>query len=155
MNENPRHANVRFPPPVLALLHIAFALFLNWLVPFPTTYPHMLRWSGMFFVLAGLALAFLAVSRFRRAGTTLDPHSPVSALVTDGPYGFSRNPIYLGFMCTLIGLPLALGTYWGILLAPLFLLLINYLVIRYEEEYLESRFGESYSSYKSRVRRWL
>jgi protein-S-isoprenylcysteine O-methyltransferase Ste14 len=149
------HAQVRVPPPVLAFLHVLAALGLQWLVPFPADLPWQLRWLGILLASGGLALAFIAAWRFMAAGTTLDPHSPVSALVTQGPYRFSRNPIYLGFIFVVIGLPLALGTYWGIVTALLFVPLMNRMVIRHEESYLARRFGEEYTAYQSQSRRWL
>ena len=90
-----------------------------------------------------------------RANTSLDPHSPVSAVVTRGPYRFSRNPIYLGFICLLIGFPLAFSSFWGLILSPVLILSLNILVIKHEEDYLQRKFGEMYTSYKARVRRWL
>ena len=106
-------------------------------------------------VFAGLGFAFSAVSQFGKVRTTLDPHGSVSAIVTSGPYRFSRNPIYLGFVLTLIGLPLALGNAWGVVLSPLLMVSLYRLVIKHEEAYLEGKFKDVYSSYKSRVRRWL
>jgi protein-S-isoprenylcysteine O-methyltransferase Ste14 len=149
------HADVKIAPPVLTLIHIIAAFVLDWLIPLPAAMPRAVTWLGIFLVILGLMLAFSAVRQFINTHTTLDPHGSVTALVTDGPYRFSRNPIYLGFICTLIGIPLAFGTYWGILLSPLLILLMNQLVIRYEETYLERKFGNAYTSYKSRVRRWL
>jgi protein-S-isoprenylcysteine O-methyltransferase Ste14 len=96
-----------------------------------------------------------AVLAFRRARTTLDPYHPVSSIVTSGIYRFSRNPIYFGFLLMVIGIPLNTGTYWGIILAPIFILLCNKLVIEREETYLEEKFGKTYTSYMSSVRRWL
>jgi protein-S-isoprenylcysteine O-methyltransferase Ste14 len=61
----------------------------------------------------------------------------------------------LGFVCTLIGIPLALGTYWGAVLSPVLIPLMNNLVIGHEEAYLEKKFGSVYTNYKSRVRRWV
>jgi protein-S-isoprenylcysteine O-methyltransferase Ste14 len=90
-----------------------------------------------------------------RAQTTLDPHGSVSTIVTSGPYRFSRNPIYLGFLCLLIGFPFIFRNYWGLILSPLLIVLMNTLVIQHEEAYLEKKFGEAYTGYKSRVRRWL
>ena len=78
-----------------------------------------------------------------------------SQIVTTGIYGFTRNPIYLGFLLIVIGLPLNSGLIWGLLLAPLYILGMNRLVIEHEEAYLEKKFGEPYTSYRSRVRRWL
>jgi protein-S-isoprenylcysteine O-methyltransferase Ste14 len=54
-----------------------------------------------------------------------------------------------------IGLPLNSGLYWGIVLAPFYIFLVNRLIIQHEEAYLEKKFGKTYMSYTSRVRRWL
>ncbi|MCC6568788.1 MAG: isoprenylcysteine carboxylmethyltransferase family protein [Anaerolineales bacterium] len=70
-------------------------------------------------------------------------------------YRFTRNPIYLGMAFMLIGFPLAFGNVWGIPLVAAFIPLMNNLVIRHEEAYLEKKFGEACTGYKSRVRRWL
>ena len=149
------HADVKIHPPILILIHVAAAFLLNWLFPFPAGLPPMMEALGVMLVLAGLALAFLAVRQMRLAHTPLDPHGSVKAIVTSGPYRISRNPIYLGFACTLIGLPLALGTYWGAVLSPVLALGMTTLVIRHEEAYLQKKFGDEYARYKSRVRRWL
>ncbi|MFZ5903069.1 MAG: methyltransferase family protein [Chloroflexota bacterium] len=149
------HADVKIHPPVLTLLHVAAAFVLNWLIPFPAIMLQLVKSLGVVLVLGGLALAFMAVRQFHIAHTTLDPHGSVKTLVLNGPYRFSRNPIYLGFVCTLIGLPLALGTFWGAVLSPLLVLGLDSLVIRREEAYLEKKFGDEYAGYRSRVRRWL
>jgi len=149
------HADVKIAPPVLMLLHIIAAFILDWLIPFPIVMPQLMKWFGILLVLAGLALGFTAVRQLTRANTTLDPYHSVTAIVTDGPYRFTRNPIYLGFVCMLIGIPLAFGTYWGALLSPIFILLMNNLVIQHEEAYLEKKFGSVYANFKSRVRRWV
>ena len=157
MTRGQDHPNINrnIHPPVLLLIHVLAAFLLNWLLPFPFAFPKSLEWTGYVLVFGGLGFAFSAVNRFMKLHTTLDPHGSVSALVTSGPCRFSRNPIYLGFVCTLIGLPFALGNYWGAVLSPLLMMTLYWLVIRHEEAYLEKKFGDVYSSYKSRVRRWL
>ena len=155
MTEYKDHANVRIHPPVLLLIHIVAAFMLNWLSPLPFAFPKVLEWTGYVLVFAGLGLAVSAVNQFTKVHTTLDPHGSVNTIVTSGPYRFSRNPIYLGFVFILIGLPLALGNHWGAVLSPLFIVLMNALVIQHEEAYLEDKFKDMYTSYKSRVRRWL
>jgi len=131
------------------------AFLLNWLIPLPFVISKVVEWVGYLLVFAGLGFAFSAVNQFGKVHTTLDPHGSVSAIVTGGPYRFSRNPIYLGFVCTLIGLPLALGNVWGAVLSPLLIMSLYQLVIKHEEAYLEEKFKDVYTSYKSRVRRWL
>ena len=149
------HAQVRINPPVLTLVHILAAFLLQWLLPLPLPAPAFIRVLGVLLVLGSLALAFSAVRQFSRVPTTLHPHAPVTAVVTGGPYRFSRNPIYVCYVCLLVGFPLALNSYWGAVLSPLLVLLLTRLVIQYEEAYLERQFGQVYLDYKSRVRRWL
>ena len=155
MTEPKDHANVKIHPPVLLVLHFLAAYFFNRFVPLPFAFPRALVWIGYALILVGLGLAFGAVRRFMRARTTLDPQGSVSEIVTGGVYGFSRNPIYLGFVCLLMGFPFVFGSYWGLIMSPLFVLLMNALVIQHEEVYLEKKFGETYTSYKTRAKRWL
>jgi protein-S-isoprenylcysteine O-methyltransferase Ste14 len=124
-------------------------------VPIPVLVPDLVRNIGFAFVVAGFLSGVAAFMEFRRARTTVDPHGSVTSIISSGIYRFTRNPIYLGFVLMLIGLPLNSGTYWGIVLAPVFIHLMNRLVIEREEAYLEKKFGAVYTSYKSRVRRWL
>ena len=149
------HPNINrnIHPPIVMLAHLLVAFLLNWILPFTLIKP--LEWVGYILVVVGLGFAFSAVSQFGKMHTTLDPHGSVSAIVTSGPYRFSRNPIYFGFLCTLVGLPLALGNYWGAVLSPIFVVSMFQLVIKHEEAYLEGKFKDVYTSYKSRVRRWL
>jgi protein-S-isoprenylcysteine O-methyltransferase Ste14 len=155
MPEHKDHADVKIHPPVLLVIHFLTAYFLNRFVPLPFAFPGILIWVGSPLVVIGFGLAFSAVIRFMQARTTLDPHGSVSEIVTGGVYSFSRNPIYLGFLCLLIGFPFIFGSFWGLILSPLFIVLMNALVIQPEEAYLEKKFGSVYTSYKSRVRRWL
>jgi protein-S-isoprenylcysteine O-methyltransferase Ste14 len=153
--EDKDHANVRIAPPILTLIHIVAAFLLARLIPLPVVVPQIIEYVGFALVVIGFLFGLGAVIAFRRARTTLDPYHSVSSIVTSGIYGFSRNPIYLGFLLMVIGIPLNNGTYWGVVLAPLFILLCNKLVIEHEEAYLEKKFGGTYTSYTSRVRRWL
>lgn len=136
------------------LLTILAAFGMDHLIKLPTP-GAWLNWMGVFLVIFGFVFAFLAVRQMHAAGTTIEPHGTVTALVTNGPYRISRNPIYLSFLFITIGLPMALGTLWGLLVTPLLIAGLNILVIRYEEEYLGSKFDGRYDAYKLKVRRWL
>ncbi|MBI2757709.1 MAG: isoprenylcysteine carboxylmethyltransferase family protein [Chloroflexi bacterium] len=155
MTEQTDHADVKIHPPVLTLIHIGIAYAAKWLIPIPFAVPNILRTIGLPLAAIGFLLAVSALLEFRKAHTTVDPHGSVKSIVTSGIYRFTRNPIYAGFLLVLIGIPLNSGTYWGLLLAPVFIVSINNLVIQHEEAYLEKKFGDVYAGYKSRVRRWI
>jgi protein-S-isoprenylcysteine O-methyltransferase Ste14 len=106
-------------------------------------------------VLAWFALDGSASIRFSRAGTPVIPFKPSTALVVDGPYRISRNPIYLGMAALYIGLAFLLGWMWALLLLPVVLVAVDRLIIAREEPYLERKFGQDYVGYKRRVRRWI
>ena len=153
--DHPDHASVKIHPPVLTVIFIAIASVAKWAIPIQFQVPDNLRLVGLGLVVIGFLLGVTAFLAFRKARTTLNPHGKVTAIVTDGVYRFTRNPIYLGFLLMLIGFPLNSGNTWGVLLAPVFVMSMNGLVIAHEEAYLEKKFGEMYTGYKRRVRRWL
>jgi protein-S-isoprenylcysteine O-methyltransferase Ste14 len=142
-------------PPVVALMFILIAYFLGRLAPLPIAAPVMLRYMGLAMTFLGFLLGIGALVEFRKARTTLDPHGSVRQLVTSGVYRLTRNPIYLGFLLMVIGLPLNSGLYWGLVMAPFYVFVMNRLIIQHEEAYLERKFGKVYTGYTSRVRRWL
>jgi protein-S-isoprenylcysteine O-methyltransferase Ste14 len=156
-NAQPDHPNINrnIHPPLVTLFYIVIACLAGWFIRVPWTLPDALQYVGFGMVIVGFLLAAGAFVEFRKAHTTLDPHGSVKQLVTEGVYRFTRNPIYLGFLVIVIGLPLNMGSVWGFVAAPLFVLTMNRLVIEKEEAYLEKKFGDGYTRYKSRVRRWL
>ncbi len=91
----------------------------------------------------------------RRAGTNIETHRPTETIVTDGPYRYSRNPLYIGLMSLYSGAAVMGDSLWVLgLLAPL-LVVMHFGVILREEAYLERKFGDVYRAYRARVRRWL
>ncbi|MDP9241515.1 MAG: isoprenylcysteine carboxylmethyltransferase family protein, partial [Actinomycetota bacterium] len=87
--------------------------------------------------------------------TTIVPHRPVARLLTGGPYGLTRNPMYTGLAMAYLGGALLAGTWLPLVFLPLALLCVRRLVIDPEERYLRGRFGADYAAYQARVRRWL
>jgi protein-S-isoprenylcysteine O-methyltransferase Ste14 len=92
---------------------------------------------------------------FSRHGTGLLPGQATRAMIEEGPYRLSRNPLYVGMLALYLGIALAAPTLWGIGFFPLAVLLVRWGAIRPEERYLHERFGASYDDYTRRVRRWL
>ena len=106
-------------------------------------------------IVGGLLLDGAAAGYFRRLGTAVEPWKPSTVLATDGLYRFSRNPIYLGFAITYVGLAVAMDSVLVLLLLIPCLWVVDRFVIAREERYLSARFGADYDAYRARVRRWL
>jgi protein-S-isoprenylcysteine O-methyltransferase Ste14 len=106
------------------------------------------------FVSSGL-LAHLSHRAMQRVGTNVMPTLPTLALATDGPYRYTRNPLYIAAIGVYLGVALWVDG-WAplLLLFPMAFVLHRGIVLR-EEKYLTNKFGETYRSYQSRVRRWL
>ena len=91
----------------------------------------------------------------RRARTSLDFRRPTIALVTTGPFRFSRNPSYLSLSLLYIGIGIAMDSIWVLAMIIPVVVVTHVTVIVREERYLERVFGEDYRRYKASVRRWL
>ena len=149
------HAQVALPPPLIFLGYLISALLLHWAVPFRLPWPLPLRILGGLLLIGGFALGASAVREMRKAHTTPEPHKPTTALVTAGPYRFTRNPIYIGFLLVFLGLTLLAGTLWGLLLSPFLIGTVTRWIIHAEETYLDDKFEDEYRAYFARVHRWL
>ena len=90
-----------------------------------------------------------------RAGTNVDPYEPATAVVTGGPYRFTRNPMYVGFTLMYAGISALFNALPPVLLLPVVQQLMRRGVIEREERYLERKFGDEYLQYKEKVRRWI
>ena len=113
--------------------------------------------AAIIFIVFGLAVTLLGAAAFRRAQTTLNPLKPetASALVVNGVYRYTRNPMYVGFALVLAGWAIYLSaplTFFG---PVLFVLFITHFQIIPEERVLSEKFGQQFDVYQQRVRRWL
>jgi protein-S-isoprenylcysteine O-methyltransferase Ste14 len=152
----PRGARVIFiPPPVYYAVGLAGGMAINGLVALPIGGRPATAVAGAVLAALGFALSFSGVAAVIRHRTTIVPHHPVATLLTGGVYRLSRNPMYTGLAIAYLGLALVFGSWWPLALWPLVVVLVRQLVIRPEEHYLSHRFGQAYSDYRSRVRRWL
>lgn len=159
MNNNiassPDHPKIALPPPFIFAGYLVSALILQGLVPFPTPWPLFSRILGGLLVVIAIALVASAFSEMAKAHTAPDARQPTTALVTGGPYRFTRNPIYLGFLLIYLGFTLVDATFWGLLLGPFLIGAVTGSIIHAEETYLGNKFQDAYRDYTSRVRRWL
>lgn len=154
-----RHGpGVRFPPPFLFAggLMLAWLLHRGWPLPLPGVEGRgAARVAALLLGAAGIGWMAWGLITFRRARTAIIPHHPASRLVTEGPYRFGRNPMYLGMSALYAAVAIRLDTLWALALFPLVIVLLHRLVIRREERYLSAEFGEEYDRFRARVPRWI
>lgn len=145
-------------PPIIFLAAIAISVLLNafYAVPwFGEPLSGILFVVGWLMIAAFVALNVSAIRAMRRAGTTIRPDRGSDRLVTDGPFSFTRNPLYLAGTMLILGIGLVSGIVWFLLLTILAAFAVQKLAIEPEENHLHARFEQSYSDYARRVRRWI
>jgi protein-S-isoprenylcysteine O-methyltransferase Ste14 len=115
--------------------------------------PH--TYLGLAPLAIGLAISIWGSELFKRRRTTIKPFERSTELVVEGPYRFSRHPMYLGMVMALGGLAILLGSMTPLVIVAVFGWLMNGRFIAPEERAMDETFGEAYVEYKRRVRRWI
>lgn len=138
------------PPPLIFMAGLVAGWFGRNLLPGYES----IRGGAVIMVVASV-LAVWAIVVMERAKTNVDPYHPTTAIVTTGPFRFTRNPIYVSMTIIYLASSLWMGSTFAYLLLPLVLIVLTYGVIKREERYLEAKFGDEYRAYRARVRRWI
>lgn len=147
------HRLVLIPPPLLAIMLAGGGLGLGSIFDDLPTFAA--RPLGALLMAAGCLLIVSTLLTFRQSRTTVIPHGNPTVLITDGPYSWSRNPIYLGLLTGLLGFALYFGNLFLFLAPPLFAGLIGTIHVSHEETKLWNRFSRVYAEYRDRVERWF
>ncbi|MEM9631373.1 MAG: isoprenylcysteine carboxylmethyltransferase family protein [Pseudomonadota bacterium] len=149
--------HLRVPPPAVFAICAALIFLIDTLLPFFSVgFPGQIVLT-LLLVAAGVLTGAQAVLSFLHNKTTVDPREPktTTALVTGGVYRFTRNPMYLGLLCLLLATSVYSGTLAAVIIVPAFIWYLTEFQIKPEEAALQSNFGETYESYRKRVRRWI
>jgi protein-S-isoprenylcysteine O-methyltransferase Ste14 len=151
-----RGAKVHIPPPLIFLACIVLGALLQYAIaPLPFPGDAWIRIVGVIIVVAGLALIFSALATFKKTGQDPKPWEPSPELIIEGPYRWTRNPMYVGLTSILVGFGLALNNLWFSLLAAAALVAVHFIAVLPEEDYLSGKFGHDYENYRKKVRRYL
>ena len=157
-NVKPDAPDVIIFPPVIIISTVVISFVLQRLAPVETL-SHIdwqLRWiAGFVIVIIGLLVGASAIYAMARVGTNVSPSSPATALVTDGVFRFTRNPIYVGGSLLMIGLALISANGWLLILFVPSQLILHWGVVLPEERYLRAKFGDAYLRYHARTPRYI
>ena len=150
-----RASRTLLPPPLIYLLFLGAAWLLHAQLPLVLPRNLWTHYFGWGLIDAGVLLMLWAGLLMLWRKTTVNPYGKPAKLLEEGPFGFSRNPIYLADSLIYCGIALLLGSLWPWLLLPALILTMQRAVIVHEERLLTQLFGDSYLAYCGRVRRWL
>jgi protein-S-isoprenylcysteine O-methyltransferase Ste14 len=148
---------LKVPPPIVALV-LALLMWLTPAVAGLVQIPYSARViCAVALVCVGQGISIAGMVAFRRAKTTVNPvkASLASSWVIRGVYRYTRNPMYVGLLLTLLGWAVFLANPFAVLWVVVFVLYITRFQIIPEERVLVSLFGAEYEAYKGRVRRWV
>jgi protein-S-isoprenylcysteine O-methyltransferase Ste14 len=142
-------------PPTILVIALVLMVALHLLAPGPRLLRLPVGLLGLLPLAAGIGLNLAADALLKRRRTTVKPFEESAALVTSGVYGWSRHPMYLGFVLLVLGVALLLGSLTPFALVLGLPVVLEALYMRTEERMLAARFGDAWTAYRSRVRRWL
>jgi protein-S-isoprenylcysteine O-methyltransferase Ste14 len=147
----------KVPPPAQFVLAFLVGVGLDRLMPWRPVWMGVasVHSAGFALAVAGCSLAAAAVGRFVLRRTTLDPTGEPARLVVNGANAWSRNPMYLSLTVVYLGLALALGRAWPLILLIVPWASMNWVVIPFEEARLSETFAQDYAEYCRKVRRWI
>jgi protein-S-isoprenylcysteine O-methyltransferase Ste14 len=155
LNQTPDSPQVLVFPPLLFGGTLVLGLVLHWIRPVPALPTLVARVLGLLILVLSGLLARSAEAAMKRAGTNIPPNQPTLAIVTDGPFRFTRNPLYLATAGLYVGIALLVNALCPLVLLLPMLVILDWGVVRCEERYLEAKFGDSYRDYRAWVRRWV
>ena len=142
-------------PPTYFLASLGLMASLALLLPAADVQPWPWRVLGLAPIAAGVWLNLAADRAFKAHGTTVKPFERSSALLTDGVFRISRNPMYLGMILILVGVAMLIGSLSPFFVVAGFTAIIEMRFIPLEERMLAETFGNAWTAYSARTRRWL
>jgi protein-S-isoprenylcysteine O-methyltransferase Ste14 len=157
MENKMNHPGVYIPPPLIYAAIFMVSLLFQKYSPLDNVFFQSFtsRILGIILIFIGFFINIPALVQFLKSKNTVVTIKPARSLQTSGIYAITRNPMYISLALFYIGLAFLVGNWWTIVFFPVLLLIVQEYVIKHEEKYLESAFGQEYLQYKSKVRRWV
>ena len=142
-------------PPTYFVIYLVLAIGLHFAVPWTKLSRGFCNYLGIPLVGVGIWLNLWADRLFKKEKITVKPFEQSTYLIEEGPFAFSRNPMYLGMLVIIVGAVIILGNPLSLIAAVSFFMTMEFGFIGGEEKVLEETFGPRFVDYKKRVRRWL
>jgi len=140
-------------PPGYFFIFLLLQITINYL--YPVTVYTKINYTGIVFIVFGVYINMWSDGLFKKKNMTVKPYKKPKKIEVSGPYKISRHPMYLGMAAVLFGVAVLLGNLLLIVFPILFVLVMEFMFIPYEEKNLEKCFGRKYRDYKKKVRKWI
>jgi len=157
MEDQEKYFKGILPPPILFFTLVLIGFIAKWLFPFNLifhTWPARLIIGMPLFTLSGL-IAISALIIMKKNKTAINFKNPTTKFIIEGPFRFSRNPLYFSLLLVMGSIAVIANSAWHLISLAILFLVFNFGIVAREEHYLENTFGEKYSQYKNKVRRWI
>ncbi len=142
-------------PPQLLYISMALGIAGNWLFPIIDIIYFPYNLFGIVPLIFGLLISIAGSNLFEKIGTNIKTFNKPDKLVTEGPFKYSRNPMYLGFVIFLFGISTLLGSLLPFIITIIYFIISNLWYIPFEEKAMALEFGDLYLSYKDKTGRWI
>jgi protein-S-isoprenylcysteine O-methyltransferase Ste14 len=142
-------------PPKYFTSSTIFIVIIHFILPVIKFVSFPWNLTGLIPIVIGSLLNLNADGSFKKMNTTVKPFEESTALLTDGVFRFSRNPMYLGMVLILSGISIVLGSLSPFFIILIFMFAMDFVFVRKEEAMLQNKFGTRWLEYKKTVRRWL
>ena len=153
--DNSDKSDVKVPPPLIYLGCLGMGLAVDYFAPLSFLPQDLQYWIGFPTIALSFVLFGFVLREFSRSNTSIDHRKPTSEIISTGPFRHSRNPVYVSMTLFVIGVAIAVDSFWGLLMAIPAVLITHQFVVLREEAYLAHKFGDEYRRYKQNVRRWI
>lgn len=142
-------------PTTYFIILMVLSIGVHFLYPIKKILYPPFTYFGFLLILVGIILNLWADRLFKKMDTTVKPFKDPKVFLTSGPFRISRHPMYLGMTSILLGVAIINGTIITFLFPILFVIIMEFLFIPFEEKNLDKIFSFKYSDYKKKVRRWI
>ncbi len=143
-----------FIPPVFVLISLVLIVCFYFFIPEFNYISFPYNLSGLIFVFAGFGIMGTTRNLFKKHKTNLTIKKS-SAIIKEGLFSKTRNPMYIGMFLMLLGTGICFMNLFSMLTPIGFILAIRFYSIPIEERLMQESFGDEYLEYKKKVRRLI
>jgi protein-S-isoprenylcysteine O-methyltransferase Ste14 len=157
MEDQKKYFKGTVPPPVIFFAFLILGYAANRIIPLDFIFSDLaLRLLvGLPVLMISGIIAIVATIIMKENKTAINYNNPTTKFLTKGPFGFTRNPLYLSLLLAMCAVAVIANSLWYLIFFVIMFLVFNFGIVAREERYLADSYGDEYIRYKNKVRRWI